>query len=95
MKQLLAVALLAFTIGTSVVGAEAQSRRCRVMDPTGTPLNIRATPGGEVVGQLPNGVIVNGAEQVRDDNGRTWLFLHNQRTGHPIGWVFREFVSCF
>lgn len=79
----------------AMTAAEARSLRCRVMDPTGTPLNVRAVPGGEITGQLPNGVIVNGAEQVRDDKGRAWLSLHNQRTGHPIGWVYREFVSCF
>lgn len=87
---ILAVAMLA-----TVSAAEAQSRRCRVMDPTGTPLNVRATPGGEVTGQLPNGMLVNRAEEVRDSRGRTWVFLHDRTTGDPVGWVFREFVSCF
>lgn len=75
--------------------ASAQSERCRVSDPTGTPLNIRATPNGPVTGALPNGVIVNRAEQVQDGRGRAWVFIHNRQTGAPIGWVFREFVSCW
>jgi hypothetical protein len=77
------------------LAAEAQSRRCRITDPTGTPLNIRATPGGEVVGQLPNGMLVNRAETIRDERGRAWVFLHDRASGDPIGWVYREFVACF
>jgi hypothetical protein len=34
--------------------ASAQDR-CRVMDPTGTPLNVRTTPNGNIVGTLNNG----------------------------------------
>lgn len=78
----------------STVLAEAQSR-CRVMDPTGTPLNIRQTPAGRIVGQLPNGMLVNRAETVRDERGRAWVFVHDRETGDPIGWVYREFVACF
>lgn len=88
----LGFALAAIVAGASAV--EAQTR-CRIMDPTGTPLNIRATPGGRVVGQLPNGMLVNRAETVRDERGRPWVFLHSRETGDPIGWVYREFVACF
>lgn len=84
--------LAAMTVG--IAGAEAQTR-CRIMDPTGTPLNVRETPGGRIVGQLPNGMLVNRAETVRDARGRAWVFLHSRETGDPIGWVFREFVACF
>ncbi|HRE21707.1 MAG TPA: SH3 domain-containing protein [Rhabdaerophilum sp.] len=84
--------LVAMTGG--MVFANAQTR-CRIMDPTGTPLNIRETPGGRVVGQLPNGMLVNRAETVRDGRGRAWVFLHSRETGDPIGWVYREFVACF
>lgn len=77
------------------VPAEAQSRRCRIMDPTGTPLNVRATPGGAVVGTITNGTIVHRAEQMRDPRGRLWVFLHDPGTGDPIGWVYREFIACF
>lgn len=95
MSRTSAIAFLAAFLLASATTAEAQSRRCRVMDPTGTPLNIRATPGGEVVGQLPNGMLVNRAETTRDARGRTWIFLHDRTNGDPIGWVYREFVSCF
>ncbi len=86
-------AFVASLVLLSAASASAQSR-CRVMDPTGTPLNIRETPAGRVVGSIPNGFIVSRAEQV-DHNGRAWVFIHNAQTGAPIGWVFREFVACF
>ncbi len=88
------IAIVVLAFGLAGVSAEAQTR-CRIMDPTGTPLNIRATPGGRVVGQLPNGMLVNRAETVRDERGRAWVFLHSRETGDPIGWVYREFVACF
>lgn len=86
-------AALALVVGATGV-TQAQTR-CRIMDPTGTPLNIRETPGGRVVGQLPNGMLVNRAETIRDERGRAWVFLHSRETGDPIGWVYREFVACF
>jgi hypothetical protein len=76
------------------VSADAQSRRCRVMDPTGTPLNVRDEPAGRIVGRLPNGRLVRAAETVTDGNGRAWTFVH-ATDGEPIGWVFREFIACF
>lgn len=97
MRQIRPVVHLAAALAllASASAVAAQDRRCRVMDPTGTPLNIRATPGGPVVGNLPNGMLVNRAETVRDARGRAWVFLHDRYTGDPIGWVFREFVACF
>jgi hypothetical protein len=72
----------------------AQSR-CRVSDPTGTPLNLREAPGGRVVGVLPNGAVVRRSEQVSDQRGRAWVMIHPAEGGSPLGWVFREFVSCW
>ena len=88
------ISVVAALLLVAMLPAAAQ-QRCRVMDPTGTPLNVREQPGGRVVGQLPNGRLVSAAEQVRDAQGRVWVFLHDPRTGDPIGWVFREFISCF
>lgn len=95
MHPRLAAAAVAATLAVTALAAptaEAQ-QRCRVMDPTGTPLNIRETPGGRVVGSLPNGVLVAAVETVRA-NGRVWVFVHD-RAGDPIGWVYREFIACF
>lgn len=61
---------------------------CTVDDPTGTPLNVRATPGGKVFGSLPNGTrvilgITDGSE------GPNWT-----RIIEPTqGYVWSEYLT--
>jgi hypothetical protein len=75
-------------------GAAAQSR-CRVMDPTGTPLNIRTAPNGAIVGAAPNGLLVSVRDTAPDQGGKPWAFIARFDDGAPLGWVFREFIACF
>ncbi|MDP2800467.1 MAG: SH3 domain-containing protein [Phreatobacter sp.] len=86
-------AALAFACLSS--GAEAQSARCRVMDPTGTPLNIRDAPNGDVVGRVRNGALVTRLRVSEDDRGRPWAYVADRASGEPLGWVYREFIACF
>jgi hypothetical protein len=78
----------------AVSTASAQAR-CRVMDPTGTPLNVRASPGGRVIGNLPNGLLVSIMSVRRDGGGRPWAHVSRYDSGRRIGWVWREFLACF
>lgn len=71
------------------------SGNCRVTDPTGTPLNIRTSPNGPIVGAAENGVSVTLADVVLDRNGKAWAFIQKGSDGQPLGWVFRKFVTCF
>lgn len=75
--------------------AEAQSQRCRVMDPTGTPLNLRDSPNGDVIGQLRNGLLVTRLRVAEDERGRPWALIGERDTGVRLGWVYREFIACF
>ncbi|MBK5197897.1 MAG: SH3 domain-containing protein [Methyloceanibacter sp.] len=75
--------------------AEAAQDRCKVTDPTGTPLNVREGPNGKVTGTLANGLLVSIIESTDDANGKPWVRVADQKSKKPIGWVFREFVSCF
>ncbi len=77
--------LVAIVLLTAAGTAQA---RCVVTDPTGTPLNIRSAPNGEVVGTLRNGVAVSIRTITYDNQGRAWADI-------GVGWVFREFVSCY
>jgi uncharacterized protein YraI len=86
--------LAAIVIFAGAIGASAQER-CRVMDPTGTPLNVRTGPNSTIIGTLPNGMLVTVLDRTRDARGRPWVYVANYRTGRPIGWVFREFIACF
>jgi hypothetical protein len=90
-KQLQAIALPFAAIGvmasTYALPANA-ARVCKVTDPTGTPLNIRATPGGRVVGTIRNGRTVSISGQATDSQGRLWVNIGR-------GYVLREFIACF
>jgi hypothetical protein len=88
---LLAVVLLTFAC---VPDAFAQSR-CRVTDPTGTPLNLRAAPNGPIVGTLENGRLVTILARTAGPGGKPWVHIASFETGEPLGWVFREFIACF
>jgi hypothetical protein len=81
--------------GVSTPAASSPATRCRVMDPTGTPLNVRTSPKGTVVAALPNGMLVSIIDRAIDQHGRTWVYIGNYDTRQPIGWVFREFIACF
>lgn len=74
--------------------ASAQSR-CKVTDPTATPLNVRTSPLGRIVGTLPNGKLVSVAEYDTDSKGRAWAYVCDYHNGRPIGWVYREFITCY
>ena len=70
---------------------------CKVTDPTGTPLNVRAMPNGRIVGTLRNGVEVYIIKIDYDSKGRPWVLVGRSRQSQSgaFGWVFREFISCF
>jgi hypothetical protein len=87
--------LTAAMLVVGAVGAEAQSPRCRVMDPTGTPLNLRDRPNGGVLGQVRNGTLVESTRIASDERGRPWAYIVDRNSGEPLGWVFREFIACF
>jgi hypothetical protein len=74
--------------------ASAQSR-CRVMDPTGTPLNVRTGPNGRIIAKVPNGLLVSIRARQTDARGRSWVWIVRYDYGRDIGWVFREFIACF
>jgi hypothetical protein len=75
-------------------GLGLASVTCTVNDPTGTPLNVRSDPNGDVVGTLANGIAVAVVESRIASNGKGWVKVADPKTQSPIGWVFRDFVSC-
>jgi hypothetical protein len=67
---------------------------CRVTDPTPTPLNVRTTPNGRIVGTLDNNVLVSVLDRSVDDRGRSWVYVGRSEDRSPIGWVYREYIDC-
>ncbi len=56
---------------------------------------MRESPDGKIVGTLANGALVAIVESKDAANGKPWVKIVDAKTKQPIGWVFREFVSCF
>lgn len=94
-KLLLGAGLgLAFLGAAVVFSAPAHAAdRCKVTDPTGTPLNIR-DQRKNVIGTIENGRIVMVERYSEDSRGRPWVYVTTP-AGKGLGWVYREFVSCF
>jgi len=69
-----------------------RTRHCTVSDPTGSLMNVRATPRGEILGVLRNGqrVTVDRTAQI---NGRTWTFAEAD-DGTLTGWVVLNYLRC-
>jgi hypothetical protein len=82
---LTAVALLGIATG-------AAAQQCMVSDPTGTPLNMRESPNGRILGTLRNGTFVTMRDTV-DVRGRRWAEIASNREG-GTAYVLREFISC-
>jgi hypothetical protein len=56
---------------------------------------VRSGPNGKITGTLANGALVSITEYADDANGKPWVDVADYKTKKVIGWVFREFVSCF
>jgi len=69
------------------------SERCRVTDPTGTPLNVRDVKL-HIIGTIENGQIVYIWRDGEDPSGKPWAYIGSPQRG-AIGWVYREFLSCY
>lgn len=61
-------------------------------DPTGTPLNLRTSPGGDVIRALPNGLTVR-IVTTRREGDKAWALLASPR-GEELGWAYRGFLAC-
>ena len=75
-------------------GPSVAQTQCLVSDPTGTLLNIRATPNGDIVGAVNNGVSVRLVQTNQDTRGRFWSLISRVADNQTLGWVYREYVAC-
>jgi hypothetical protein len=64
-----------------------------VADPTGTPLNVRSEPGGEIVGSWVNGINVRATER-KTHQGKPWVAVERLAEDNAIGWVFDPYLKC-
>jgi len=89
------VALLA-TAGSALACGGAPI--CTVADPTGTPLNIRLSPNGPVVGTAKSGAELMFVEH-REVDGQLWALVERFHEGEMVtdfdgAWVFGDYLDC-
>lgn len=87
----LAVICTAFMIGTLSAAACEGPPVCTVIDPTGTPLNVRAGPNGKIVATLKRGAKVEVVGH-RTVSGKRWALV--SRYAESWGWVFGAYLTC-
>ena len=87
------IAVLLFALSAP---AGARSLDCRVADPTGTPLNIRTQPNGEVVNTARNGDLIQvfSGEEKYDSRGRLWYYVANRFSSAPDGYALAAYIRC-
>lgn len=77
---------------------ETYNRICVVTDPTGTPLNIRKTPNGRIIGKVRNGKKVRAfythVPRYDDEHGKEWVEIKVLSRPFYSGVVLRDFISC-
>ncbi len=66
---------------------------CKVADPTGTPLNTRDAPGGEIFATLRNGTTVRAIAQT-GHKGKQWVYVEKWTGDNAVGWVFDDYMAC-
>ena len=79
--------------GLTAIATGAWAQTCTVNDPSGTPLNVRASPYGAILGALQNGALVKVQKETSDRRGDAWAYIVPVQAG-KTGWAFRKYLSC-
>ncbi len=66
---------------------------CTVTDPTGSPLNTRTEPGGDIFATLRNGTVVRAIAQTRH-KGDQWVYVEKWSGDNAVGWVYDAYMEC-
>lgn len=94
--KIVKLSYLAVALGLMLsLSSAAFAQTCQVTDPTDTLLNVRTQPYGAIVGQLDNGVEVRVIDSDYDTKGRPWSAVVESRNNRFLGWVYREYISCY
>lgn len=64
---------------------------CTVVDPTGTPLNVREGPNGKILSSLKKGALVEVIEH-KDHDGKKWALVG--KYAEAWGYVFGAYLKC-
>ena len=86
---------LSISSGTKTFAQENSADiRCKVADGSGTPLNVRASVNGKIVGKLKNGTIVYIIDESGDARDQSWSRIKLTLKGKAKGWVLTGLLDC-
>lgn len=96
MKKFFTVMSIALASATMLMPSISHARpQCYVDDSTGTPLNVRSTPNGQVIGRLKNGEPLFIIGDAIDSRGRAWLkIIYDTPNGGVEAYIYGEYYSC-
>jgi uncharacterized protein len=95
-NRLALLCVLPLALSTLNIGGATEAlaqQRCRVADPTGTPLNVRTAPNGKIVSTLTNGVLVTVLDH-SSHRAKAWAYVGGAEDHVPLGWVFQDYLDC-
>ena len=92
--RLLTLMLVVAAVSSNQVQSQ-RTGRCIVSDPTSTELNVRSAPQGAILFSLRNGYEVYIVRTARDHKNQPWALVKDWINDDMLGWVFREFISCY
>lgn len=71
------------------IAGPAMAETCLVADPSGTPLNVRGSPNGSMIGALKNDVRVSLGNRRGD-----WVHIVPHAGSGKSGWVVKKYLDC-
>lgn len=90
MRRIVPLALALSCLATGAIACGG-APVCTVVDPTGTPLNVRAGPNGKILSTLRRGEKVEFIEH-KESAGKRWALVASY--AEASGWVFGAYLKC-
>ena len=97
MKLYQSIIFLGMLTGASI----AQASVYKLSESSNTPVNVRNSPNGMILGQLDNGTVVQVRSSDKGSDGKNWAYitwqgqpLKNAKTARFEGWIVQEYISC-
>jgi len=89
LRQTLSLLLCALMLLSAVPVARAAEARAGTVEIASGSLNVRSSPGGEVLGTLPGGTSVTVTEEQTDGEGALWYYIE---AANLKGWCAAKYI---
>lgn len=90
LRRVLCAVLCAAFLLSAMPAVRAAESRTGSVETDGGSLNVRSSPGGEILGTLPKGADVTVTEETTDDKGALWYYI--EAASGLKGWCVASFI---